>query len=201
MLGILLAVFVYAPRLNAQGIGTRAKIHSFTMPQYNERDNRLQFIVFGQDADNRGGLILLNHMIIDFIQNNLEDIQSVKILDDAIPYPLTASKKEIDDFWKDKQHSQGLVFSEKATLDKSAKILHSLKPVKFRSTFLDVDGVGFDAYQNRKFLHIRSDVKLKLRPKAREQAMSGHGSENVRKSATDFFNEEIKQQSNTKMKD
>ena len=142
-------------------------------------------------------------MVIDFIRNGLEDVSTVRMLPEVLPLPLNASAGAIREFWKGKEHSQGLVFADAAVLDKNIQVLRSDKPVKFRSPMLDVDGVGFDAYQSRKFLHIRSKVILKIWPAARRQSGIGmeRASSGETKSAGDYYEQEIKQQSNTKKKE
>jgi len=202
---LLTAVFAFfAIHLAAgdQELGARARIRSFTMPQYHDRDNRLQFIVYGKNADNKGAVLSLDDMVIDFIRNTLEDVNEVKMLPEVQAYPLNADPKLQREFWKDKGHSQGLAFADAAILDKNIQVLRSDKPVKFRSPMLDVDGVGFDAYQSRKFLHIRSKVVVKIRPLARKNAGIGSDSaSSAKRTADEYYQEEIKQQSNTKKKD
>lgn len=203
---LLTAFFLILPfssRMKAQEIGAHARIRSFTMPQYNEKDGRLQFIVYGKGADNKGAILLLDDMVIDFIRNGLEDVSTVRMLPEVQPLPLNASADDIRKFWKGKEHSQGFVFADAAVLDKNIQVLRSDKPVRFRSPMLDVDGVGFDAYQSRKFLHIRSKVILKIWPAARRQSGIGmdRASSGEKKSAGDYYEQEIKQQSNTKKKE
>lgn len=49
-----------------------------------------------------------------------------------------------------------------AVFDKSTNILTSDETAFFRSRQLDADGVGFDAFSERKFIHIRSNVRAIL---------------------------------------
>lgn len=195
-LTFLLAVFGAA---HAQEMGTRAQIRSFTMPQYHERDGKLQFIVYGADADNKGALLTLDDLVVDFMRDDLEDVSKVKILANEQAYDLNASRPDVLKFWSDKPHSQGLVFSDSAVLDKNTQVLRSDGKVHFRSSFIDVDGVGFDAYQDRKFLHIRSQVVLKIRPEARKKAEPGQVE--THRTAETFFEQEIKQQSHSSQKE
>lgn len=191
---IAAALMLFCGTLSAQNnIGMHAKIRSFTMPQYHEESNRLQFIVYGKKADNKGALLYLEDLVIDFMQNGLTDVGKVRMIPNVEPYALDADPDAIRRFWWRKDHSQGIVFSDAAILDKNVKILRSDKPVQFRSTFLDVDGVGFDAYQKDKLLHIRSGVRMMLRPEARRQAMSGSG-EKTYKSAAEYFEQDLKQE-------
>ncbi len=159
------------------------------MPQYHEKTNQLQYVVYGAKADNKGALLFLEDMVIDFMRNDLKDVNEVRILSGVEPYPMTKPYGEVSSFWKDKDHSQGIVFSEAAVLDKNVKILRSNKPVQFRSAFLDVDGVGFDAYQEEKRLHIRSDVRVNIR----QEKMEKRKAEPYR-SAADYFKEDLEQE-------
>ncbi len=161
--GLVLALFLVCGPLAGQDLGARAKVRSFMMPQYNERDNRLQFIVYGDSADNRGAFLLLSGLLVDFISNRLADVNTVTMLEAAEPYDLNAPSAVIRKYWKDKTHSQGLIFAESATLDKNSMTLRSDAPVKFRSQYLDMDGVGFDAYKDRKLVHVRSGVSVNIR--------------------------------------
>ena len=91
---LLTAFFLILPfsfRADAQEIGAHARIRSFTMPQYNDKDGRLQFIVYGKSADNKGALLLLDDMVIDFIRNGLEDVSTVRMLPEVLPLPLNAA--------------------------------------------------------------------------------------------------------------
>ncbi len=102
------------------------------------------------------------------------------------PYKLGAKEKNIQEWWKRlrHKHSQAWIFIEKtrlnaaeepvsessankksessvvvAVFDKSTNILTSDETAFFRSRQLDADGVGFDAFSDRKFIHIRSNVR------------------------------------------
>ena len=160
---ILLVLLCTAVPCSGDDIGMHAKIRTFMMPQYHEKDERLQFIVYGSGADNKGALLFLTDMVVDFIRNDLQDMNNVKLVPEIEGYALDTPLQSVTDFWKRLPHSQGLIFCETATLDKTTKILRSDKPVQFRSEYLDVNGVGFDAFQEKRLLHIRSNVKMQLR--------------------------------------
>ena len=105
------------------------------------------------------------------------------------PYKLGARERIIQEWWKRARHkhSQAWIFIEKtklnateepvsgsstkkssdssivvAVFDKSTNILTSDETAFFRSRQLDADGVGFDAFSDRKFIHIRSNVRAIL---------------------------------------
>jgi lipopolysaccharide export system protein LptA len=105
------------------------------------------------------------------------------------PYKLGAKERNIQEWWRRSRHkhSQAWIFIEKtklnaaeepvsessvtkssdsavvvAVFDKSTNILTSDETAFFRSRQLDADGVGFDAFSDRKFIHIRSNVRAIL---------------------------------------
>ncbi len=113
------------------------------------------------------------------------------------PYKLGAKERSIQEWWKRShhRHSQAWIFIEKtklnaaeetasessvkkssdssvvvAVFDKSTNILTSDETAFFRSRQLDADGVGFDAFSDRKFIHIRSNVRAILHIKDDKKA-------------------------------
>ena len=74
------------------------------------------------------------------------------------------------DFWKDKTHSQAIIFSDDAEYDKNLRMLRGDSPVYYRSREIAVDGVGFDADQDRRFVHVRSKVRVIIYPAARRRS-------------------------------
>ena len=187
--GLILLLFLWAafPCLGEEA-GMHAKIRTFVMPQYREKDERLQFIVYGASADNKGALLFLTDMVVDFISNDVRDVKQVLLIPGVTPYALSDESATARNFWSKLTHSQGLIFSEAATLDKTTKILRSDRPVQFRSEFLDVNGVGFDAYQDQRLLHIRSNVTMKLRTD-RSSRKEQKNRKAPRKSASEYLNE------------
>ena len=63
-----------------------------------------------------------------------------------------------------------MIFSDSAEYDKNLRMLRGDAPVHYRSPIISVDGVGFDADQDRKFVHVRSKVKIVIYPAARKQS-------------------------------
>lgn len=155
--------------IRAQGMGTNVEVKKFIFPQYREKDSCLQFIVHGETAENRGAFVYLTGMFLDIVNDAVKDIADVKLLENVKPYPLLSSKSTSQDFWKDKDHTRALVFSEKSVLDKNEKVMRSDGRVFFRSPEMDADGVGFTAYHDRKYVTINSNVKVVIRPEARRR--------------------------------
>ena len=150
--------------------GSAAAMKNFALPEYSRDNGRLQFIVYGTEARNLGAMILLSQPMIDIVKNDVTNIQSIVSLAGIRPYPLIWTAGQVADFWKGKQHSQALIFADAAEYDKNLRLLRGDSKVHFRTPELSVDGVGFDADQDRKFVHIRSKVKVILYPAARKKS-------------------------------
>ena len=113
-------------------------------------------------------MIMLVKPKIDIVKDDMKNIRDIVSLAEAEPYPLTFTPQQVMDYWKDKQHSQSLIFSDDAEYDKNLRMLRSDAPVHFRSREISVDGVGFDADQDRRFIHIRSKVRMVIYPEMRK---------------------------------
>ena len=150
--------------------GTSASMKNFALPEYSKDNGRLQFILYGESARNLGALVFLVRPKVDIMKNDVTNIQSIVSFASLESYPLTWTAGQVADFWKDKTHSQAVIFSDSAEYDKNLRMLRGDSPVHFRSPEISVDGVGFDADQDRKFVHIRSKVKVVIYPAARKHS-------------------------------
>lgn len=155
--------------------GMRAAVRDYILPQYRGHDGRLQFVVFGDEAMNRGAQVFLDNAKIDVLPNSVRTLDKANIylphagLRVPEPYPILASQSVRRAYWSHPKQGtvRAWIYSNKAVYDKSTNILRSDDPVLFRSRELDADGVGFDAYHEKKFIHIRSKVKVYIRPEVR----------------------------------
>ena len=150
--------------------GSAASMKNFALPEYSKDNGRLQFILYGESARNLGALIFLVNPKIDIVKNDITNLQRVVSFASLQPYPLTWTAGQVADFWKGKEHSQAVIFSDSAEYDKNLRMLRGDAPVHYRSPVMSVDGVGFDADQDRKFVHVRSKVKIVIYPAARKQS-------------------------------
>ena len=156
--------------LRAQDIssGSYTVLKRYIYPRYNG-DSEIQYLVYGATAINKGSLIYLTTPMIDIVDGSYTSIRQIDTIDAKDPYPtpykLGSEGKILRRFWTSAhhRHSQAWIFAEKATFDKSTNILTSDDPAYFRSRQLDADGIGFDAFNDRKFIHIRSNVRVVLR--------------------------------------
>lgn len=174
LLFILAAVLGSGVILFAQDIssGSYTVLKRYIYPRYNG-DGEIQYLVYGATAVNKGSLIYLTMPMIDLVDGSYTSIRQIDTVDSKDPYPapykLGSEGSVLRRFWTSThhKHSQAWIFAEKATFDKSTNILTSDDPAHFRSRQLDADGVGFDAFNDRKFIHIRSNVRVVLRLKAK----------------------------------
>ena len=171
MMPLLAAIFLCTGALlHAQELtsGSYTVLKRYIYPRYSG-SNEIQYLVYGMTAVNKGSLIYLTSPMIDIVDGSYTSIRQIDTVDknDVYPgpYKLGAEGNVLRRFWTSShhRHSQAWIFAEKATFDKSTNILTSDETAHFRSRQLDADGVGFDAFNDRKFIHIRSNVKVVLR--------------------------------------
>ena len=173
-LGLLLlaAIGPAEPALHAQELtsGSYTVLKRYIFPRYGGK-SEIQYLVYGDTAVNKGSLIYLTLPMIDIVDGSYTSLRQLDIVDSKDvypkPYELGAELSTLRSFWTHShhRHSQAWIFAEKATFDKSTNILTSDEIAHFRSRQLDADGVGFDAFNDRKFIHIRSNVRVVLRLK------------------------------------
>jgi len=171
---VLLFLAVIAPSLTAPlqaqdlTAGSYTILKRYIFPRYGGKGD-IQYLVYGETAVNQGSLIYLTMPMIDLVDGSYTSLRQLDIVDakDVYPkpYKLGSDLKVLRSFWTNShhRHSQAWIFADKATFDKSTNILTSDEVAHFRSRQLDADGVGFDAFNDRKFIHIRSNVRVVLR--------------------------------------
>ena len=148
--------------------GSYTILKRYIYPRYSG-NNEIQYLVYGATAINKGSLIYLTMPMIDIVDGSYTSIRQIDTIDKnevyPVPYKLGSEGKILRRFWTSShhRHSQAWIFADKATFDKSTNILTSDEIAHFRSRQLDADGVGFDAFNDRKFIHIRSNVHVVLR--------------------------------------
>ena len=169
---ILTAVFLSGALLHAQDItsGSYTVLKRYIYPRYSN-GGEIQYLVYGATAVNKGSLIYLTSPMIDIVDGSYTSLRQIDTIEGKdsypVPYKLGSEGRVLERFWKSPhhRHSQAWIFAEKATFDKSTNLLTSDEAAHFRSRQLDADGIGFDAFNDRKFIHIRSNVRVVLRLK------------------------------------
>ena len=177
---LLAAIGPAEPVLRAQELtsGSYTVLKRYIFPRYG-RKSEIQYLVYGDTAVNQGSLIYLTLPMIDIVDGSYTSLRQLDIVDakDVYPkpYPLGSELSTLRSFWTHShhRHSQAWIFANKATFDKSTNILPSDDIAHFRSRQLDADGVGFDAFNDRKFIHIRSNVSVVLRLKNKKIPVEG----------------------------
>ena len=173
---LLLPLLVMA----APDSGVSAALADFTLPHY--RKNNLQFVLYGERAVNLGAIITVYNPLIDIVMRDLPDVEVITIMKGMKPpasqkidklepgrlYPLHTDYKLIREFWRYAPHSQVLISSGSVVYDKNKRTMSGDGTVHYRSRELDVDGDGFDASQEAKFVHVRRNVRVVFRPYAKE---------------------------------
>lgn len=161
----------------SEDAGASATLDSFILPEYHKSDNRLQCVIYGQKAVNQGAFITLRNPLLDIVHDNIKDINAVSNMQGVKLYPIDLPTDGVRVFWKGKEHSRALVSSPSAVYDRTTKMLRGDESVLFRSPGMDIDGVGFDANDETRFIHIRSNVRVIVRPEMRKEVEGRKASE------------------------
>jgi lipopolysaccharide export system protein LptA len=140
------------------------------MPIYN--NNKLTILAYSKTANRLGADIILKNAIMDLIKTGV-NVDQVKYIDGSVPYQLNASLKKIITFWASILHSDGLIFSDTATINQKTKNARSRGKIYFRSPIMDVNGVGFRANFAKRTVHILKDVIIKIRQLDNGKGKSG----------------------------
>ena len=173
------AILLTTPLLRADSdSGVAATLQNLTLPNY--KGNKLQFVLYGERAVNLGATITIYNPLIDIVSRNIPDVEVITLLNNVKSpdpnvskiekidpkrlYPLYTDHALVREFWKGVPHAQVLIASTNAVYDKNKKTLTGDNTVHFRSRDLDIDGVGFDANQKTKFIHVRRNVSVVFRP-------------------------------------
>ncbi len=155
--------------------GSYTVLKRYIYPRYNGK-SEIEYLVYGKTAVNKGSLIYLTSPMIDIVDGSYPSIRLIDTIQPnepyPEPYPLGSKDRTILRFWANSnhKHSQAWVFANEAVFDKSTNFLTSDDPAYFRSRQLDADGIGFDADNDRKFIHIRSNVRVILRLKNKKMS-------------------------------
>jgi hypothetical protein len=143
-----------------------ATLQNFKLPEYREKDNKLELIIYGDKAEAAGMTITLSGVLIDMIRDDVSDVAKVKDMSSVKIYPLNEKKDGVDNFWKTAAHSKGMLTTPGATFDRATKIVSGKDAVRFRSPSMDADGLGFEADTEKKTIWVKSNVRMVYRKDA-----------------------------------
>ncbi len=168
---IMLLMLAAAGVVRGESDSASAKLSDFKLPQY-DKDGKLIFILYGKGGNSAGINIFLEKVLIDLVQSNIKDIDTVKDFQNLEIYGLEEPTANIIKFWAGKPHSAAVITTPSAIFDRSTQTVKGDREIHFRSSFLDIDGEGFDGDHQAKTLHIRKNVRMVVRSQLARMTMS-----------------------------
>ena len=93
-LTVFLFILTFVGHVSAQSDGMQASVDNYILPQYREKDNRLDYVIFGAKAENRGALLSLQKVKVDILNNEGKGIYDLK---DANIYRTTSAGETVPD--------------------------------------------------------------------------------------------------------
>ena len=157
-----------------QDDGSHAVLEQFKLPEYGEKDGKLKFILYGDKGVNLGELVNLEGVLVDFIREEVVNINEVQDLQGLKLYKIDDKFENILKFWKDKKHSKALISTPKAVLDKMTKTIKGNEEIHLRSAIMDMDGVGFEADYNTQTITVKKNVRVIIRGTPEDMRKNGN---------------------------
>ncbi|OGV53107.1 MAG: hypothetical protein A2017_04515 [Lentisphaerae bacterium GWF2_44_16] len=179
----LLLIFFCGVSHAQQDEGSHAVLEQFKLPEYGEKDGKLKFILYGDKGVNLGELVNLDGVLVDFVREEVTNINEVQDLQGLKLYKIDDKLENILKFWKDKRHSKALISTPKAVLDKMTKTIRGNDEIHLRSPIMDMDGVGFEADYNTQTITVKKNVRVIIR--GTPDDMRKNEKPDKKKSATD----------------
>lgn len=180
VLRVLLVLMVFGVSLCAQMTDHQVILSNFKLPEYND-EGKLQVVCYGGKADAKGIIVGLEDVLVDFVQDNIKNIDEVKNFEGLKLYSIDMTPKKVEEFWKDKPHSRALLGAPEAKIDRVQKTIRGDGKVHLRSRLMDIDGVGFDVDFPSKTVHIRSKVTVVIRTGMQDMMMAAKNLDNKKK--------------------
>jgi hypothetical protein len=162
-LTLVLGFLPFVSVAQASGSSTTAKLQDFKLPKYNEKTGRLEFIVYGREAEATGIVVPIKEALVDVVKKEIVNVGDIKDLSKVKLYDIPTPTEEVVKFWLDKPHCNLLIFAPQAEYDKSNLVIKGDKEIFVRSYLIDLNGVGFVADQKSETIVIKSKVKVVYR--------------------------------------
>jgi hypothetical protein len=153
----LLLLMSYCTTVHAQSSANA----SFAI--YNKKTGAPQYLIYAESVKKSGDDLNLTNVMIDIIRPKLKKISSIVSIAPYKIYDIKISKKNALKFWLKIPHSQGIIQAPKAVYNETFQLIKGKGPIHLRTPALDLDGVGFEADNNKKTLWIKSKVKVIFR--------------------------------------
>jgi hypothetical protein len=180
----ILGILPYAVSAQASKGAATAKLKNFKLPKYNDKTGKLEFIIYGDEAEATGIVVPIKDALVDVVKKEVKKVGDIKDLKGVKLYKIPTDTDEVVKFWKDKPHSNALIFTPQAEYDRSNLVMKGDKEIFVRSYLMDLDGVGFVADQKSETIFVKSKVKVVYRSelydkmqeekKAKEKAEAGN---------------------------
>ena len=158
LLAALPAGLEAAPKIGAFG---NVRTGAARMPFY--KNQQLEYFMRSRSMTMRGKLIDAVWPMIDSVQKGVSVEAIAKADNKSDVYPLNAPLKTVQEFWRKRSYSAGLVVTPSALFDQAQRSASGSEKVFMRSPMMDLNGVGFTADFNNHVIKIASDVQIVLR--------------------------------------
>ena len=140
-----------------------ATAHGIKMPIYH--NETLQFLIFADKLTMPGQMLHAETPVLDLVRKGVS-VNDITYQNKAELYPRNASHDRILKFWSERLHSDGLIHSPDAEIDRINRTASGQQKVNFRSAFADIDGKGFVAEYEKRIVRILDDVKIVVRERS-----------------------------------
>ena len=140
------------------------------MPFY--KNQQLEYFMRSKSMTLRGKLVDTVWPMIDSVRKGVSVEIIAKSNNSEEVYALNSPLETVQDFWKQRSYSAGLVVSESATFDQAQRVASGTQKVFMRSPAMDLNGVGFSADFNNHQIKINSNVEIVMRSEGGRSAAS-----------------------------
>lgn len=158
LLAALPAGLEAAPKIGAFG---NVRTGAARMPFY--KNQQLEYFMRSRSMTMRGKLIDTVWPMIDSVQKGVSVEAIAKADNKSDVYPLNSPLKTVQEFWRKRSYSAGVVVTPSALFDQAQRSASGSEKVFMRSPMMDLNGVGFTADFNNHVIKIASDVAIVLR--------------------------------------
>ena len=163
-----------APYLTAgprdTGAFSNVRTGAARMPFY--KNQQLEYFMRSKSMTLRGKLIDAVWPMIDSVNKGVSVETIAKSNNSEDVYALNSPLEDIQDFWKKRAYSAGVVVSESATFDQAQRTASGTAKVFMRSPSMDLNGVGFSADFNNHQIKVNSNVEIVMRSEGGRSAAS-----------------------------
>ncbi len=136
---------------------------NFKTPEYDEKTNKLKYILYGDEARTIDTFINMKKVILDYVKDDLEDLGKITENSKIDIYDIKEDSKNVVEFWKGFVYTKMFIKTATAKYDKISRLVDGKDKVFIRSLTMDIDGIGFDADSKSQIINIHKAVQVTLR--------------------------------------